>query len=67
MDHIHIVTAKVRTRHQFPRQSLREYQMLENIYGITPAAYDLEEFLAHNTIDSDKFVFPSEVSSNIKK
>lgn len=58
MDHHPIITAKVRTRRQFPGKTLRDMQMLEAIYGVSPIEIDVAPALARNKAGSDNFYFP---------
>lgn len=67
MDHRYIVTAKVRNRKQFPGTSLREFQMLEDLYGIQPFRFDLQSVLARNNAFSPDVYFPLESKKLLKK
>jgi len=58
MDHQHIVTAKCRMRGQFTQPSLRQIQMIEDLYGETHIKFDITHVLATNNIFSPDVYFP---------
>lgn len=58
MDHRYIVTSKVRTRRQVPGTSLREIQMIEDLYGEVNTTFDVNQVLAYNNIFSHNIYFP---------
>lgn len=64
MDHRFIVTAKVHSRNQFPRVSLREVQLVEDLYGFVQA----EPILTYNNVFPNGTYFPLEGTTKyIKK
>lgn len=67
MDHRFIVTAKVHSRKQFPTTTLREVQMLEDIYGMQYVIIDPQPIYAHNKIYTTKIFFPLNSLEYIKK
>ncbi len=68
MDHHNIVTAKSRMRNQFPALTLRQVQMVEDLYGETHIKFDVTHVLATNNIFSPDVYFPLQGSNKyIKK
>jgi hypothetical protein len=58
MDHHHLVTAKSRMRNHTPQTSLRQIQMIEDLYGETNIKFDATQVLAMNNIFSPDVYFP---------
>ena len=55
MKHQYIVTAKTRARRQFPGTTLREVQMIEDLYGHTHIKFEPTDFLVYNNIDNPTY------------
>jgi len=60
MEHSYLVTAKVRTRYPIPKQSLREVQLIEDIYGQHPTMYGPTDVLVYNNTIPHNIYFPLE-------
>lgn len=58
MDHHHIVTAKSRMRGQFTQPSLRQVQMIEDLYGENHIKFDMTHVLAYNNMFTPDVYFP---------
>lgn len=65
MDHRSLVTTKLRSRSQYKKSSLRETQLLEDIYGFPPTKLDVSDLMSRvGVLDTLKY-FPLQLS-NIK-
>lgn len=67
MDYRTAITAKVRSRTQFPGTSLREIQLIEDLYGETHITYDPTQVLAYNNAFTNDVHFPLKRYQQIKK